>query len=310
MSGPSAPQVRRATLVLLGSAFIWGSMIPFMNELSRTYDNFLLALSRYALGLPVLWLIVAFVAPPASAPRPIEPGKLFRLCAAMTAFGVLYTFGVAWAHPATSAIVLMCGPIWAALLSRAMLAAPTPRGFVPTLAVVMLGGLLVVFGAPGRPTGGLGLQGGELLLVVAQLCWSWHSIRAQQWLGDRGQIRLSAITTTVASLQLLSIVGVLAALGMIAMPPRVPTASEWGMLAWIGVLGVAIALLFWNTGVSLVGVPVASLFSNTAPIFAIGVAVLMGSDPTWLQLAGGAIVLAAIANLQLRQIRAHRETRP
>ena len=67
------------------------------------------------------------------------------------------------------------------------------------------------------------------------------------------------------------------------------------MMLWIGVLGVAAAVLLWNTGVSLVGVPVASLFSNSAPVFAIGLAALMGREPSWLQLAGGAIVMGGIA---------------
>ena len=39
------------------------------------------------------------------------------------------------------------------------------------------------------------------------------------------------------------------------------------------------AILLWNTGVSLVGVPVASLYSNTAPIFAIGIGAAMGREP-------------------------------
>ena len=52
------------------------------------------------------------------------------------------------------------------------------------------------------PAGGLGLEGGEILLVIAQLCWSWYSIRAQQWLADRGQIALSALTSSVASVLL------------------------------------------------------------------------------------------------------------
>jgi len=60
-------------------------------------------------------------------------------------------------------------------------------------------------------------------------------------------------------------------------------------------------VLLWNTGVSLVGVPVASLFSNSAPVFAIGLGALMGFTPSWLQLAGGAVVLAGIAQLQIRQ---------
>ena len=64
--------------------------------------------------------------------------------------------------------------------------------------------------------------------------------------------------------------------------------------AWIGVLGVAVAVILWNVGVSLVGVPVASLFSNSAPVFAIGAAALMGSAPSWLQLGGGALVLGEV----------------
>lgn len=300
---PSAGAQKRATLVLLLAALIWGSMIPVLAALAEHYDKWLLSWSRYILGLPVLWLAVWFSAPPVASPRPLNWQRLLRLGAAMTAFSVLYTFGVAHAHPATSAIVLMCGPIWATLLSRLMHGATPPRGFVVTLALVVAGGVVAVVGTP-RPAGAYALEGGEVLLIIAQLCWSWYSIRAQQWLSDRGQIALSALTSTVASV-LLGIVcaGVWLA-GGISWPTRPPTPVEWSMVVWIGVLGVAVAVLLWNTGVSLVGVPVASLFANSAPIFAIGLAALMGREPSWLQLAGGAIVLGAIARLQLRQLRA------
>jgi drug/metabolite transporter (DMT)-like permease len=224
----------------------------------------------------------------------------------MTAFSVLYTFGVAHAHPATAAIVLMCGPIWATLLARGMLGSTTPPGFGITLVLVVAGGIVVVLGTPGRAAGSFGLEGGEALLVIAQLCWSWYSIRAQQWLADRGQIALSAITSTVASVLLGVVCAVVWALGGIAWPTRPPTPLEWGMVAWIGILGVAAAVLLWNTGVSLVGVPVASLFANSAPVFAIGLAALMGREPSWLQVFGGFIVLAGIAQLQIRQTRAAR----
>ncbi len=161
--------------------------------------------------------------------------------------------------------------------------------------LVVAGGIVVVLGTPGRPAGSFGLEGGEALLVIAQLCWSWYSIRAQQWLADRGQIALSALTSTVASVLLGIVCAVVWALGGIAWPTRPPTPVEWGMVAWIGVLGVAVAVLLWNTGVSLVGVPVASLFANSAPVFAIGLAALMGREPSWLQVAGGVVVLAGIA---------------
>jgi drug/metabolite transporter (DMT)-like permease len=301
MADPSTGALRRATIVLLLAALIWGSMIPVLAALAEHYDKWLLSWLRYVLGLPVLWLAVLWSTPPAAAPRPLQAGRLFRLGAAMTAFSVLYTFGVANAHPATAAIVLMCGPIWATILSRLLLRAAPPPGFYVTLVLVVCGGILVVLGTPGRSAGGLGVEGGEILLVIAQLCWSWYSIRAQQWLADRGQMALSALSSSVASVLLGGVcVVVWMTLGL-DLPTRAPTLVEGGMIVWIGVLGVAVAVLLWNTGVSLVGVPVASLFSNSAPVFAIGLSALMGFTPTWLQLAGGVVVMGGIAQLQIRQ---------
>ncbi|MBS0519007.1 MAG: DMT family transporter [Proteobacteria bacterium] len=308
MTALPAGRIRRATVVLLLAALIWGSMIPVLAALAQHYDKWLLSWLRYVLGMPVLWVAVAVTARPAAVPKPLRAGQLLQLGAAMTAFSVLYTFGVSRSHPATAAIVLTCGPIWAALLARVMLRAAMPPGFVLTLVLVVAGGVLVVLGTPRNAAtrGGFGLGGGEILLVIAQFCWNWYSIRAQQWLSDRGQIMLSALTSTVASV-LLGVVclAVWTTVG-ITWPSQPPTALDIGMIAWVGVLGVAAAVLLWNVGVSLVGVPVASLYSNSAPVFAIGLAALMGSEPTWLQIAGGGLVLGAIGLLQLRQIRSVR----
>ncbi len=65
-------------------------------------------------------------------------------------------------------------------------------------------------------------------------------------------------------------------------------------------------MLLWNSGVSLVGVPVASLFANAAPVFAIGLAAPEGASRAWMQVAGGFVVLAGIAQHQIRQTRAAR----
>ena len=309
MADPSTSALRRATVVLLLAALIWGSMIPVLAALAEHYDKWLLSWLRYILGLPVLWFAVLCSTPPVTAPQPLRVGRLIRLGGAMTVFSVLYTFGVANAHPATAAIVLMCGPIWATILSRLLLRAAPPPGFYVTLVLVVCGGIVVVLGTPGRVDGGLGIEGGEVLLVIAQLCWSWYSIRAQQWLADRGQMALSALTSSVAAVLLGGVCLVVWATLGLDLPTRPPTLLEGGMIVWIGVLGVAVAVLLWNTGVSLVGVPVASLFSNSAPVFAIGLAALMGFAPSWLQLAGGAIVMGGIAQLQIRQTRMARAAR-
>ena len=114
--------------------------------------------------------------------------------------------------------------------------------------------------------------------------------------GDTIYRAAAALRTALAVLG--AVCAAIAVSGGIEWPTRVPSTVEWGMIAWIGVLGVAVAVILWNVGVSLVGVPVASLFSNSAPVFAIGVAALMGSEPSWLQLGGGALVLGAGAQLK------------
>jgi drug/metabolite transporter (DMT)-like permease len=181
-----------------------------------------------------------------------------------------------------------------------------PPGFLFTLLLVVGGGIVVVLGSPGKTRQGFALEGGEPLLVIAQLCWSWYSIQAQRWLGNRGQIVLSALSSTMASVLLGLVCGVAWMAGAMTLPGQAPSAADWGMLAWIGLFGVAVAVLLWNTGVSLVGVPVASLFANSAPVFSIALAAAMGREPTWLQLVGGAIVMAGIGQHQLRQVRAAR----
>ena len=67
------------------------------------------------------------------------------------------------------------------------------------------------------------------------------------------------------------------------------------MIVWIGVLGVAVAVLLWNTGVSLVGVTVASLFSNSAPVFAIGLAAPSFLKEIGSVLGWGAVNSSAVA---------------
>ena len=75
---PSAGALRRATIVLLCAALIWGSMIPVLATLAQHYDIWLLSGARYLLGLPVLWLAVLLSAPPFAheLPYPALPPKV------------------------------------------------------------------------------------------------------------------------------------------------------------------------------------------------------------------------------------------
>src|SRR3954470_13791328 len=90
---PKRTALKRATIVLLFAALIWGSMIPVLSALTQHYDIWLMHWLRYVLGMPVLWIAVMFSTRPVLDLAPLRPVRLLKLGAAMTVFSVLYTFG-------------------------------------------------------------------------------------------------------------------------------------------------------------------------------------------------------------------------
>jgi drug/metabolite transporter (DMT)-like permease len=286
---------------LMFTALIWGTMTPLLKVLTEVMDLWLLAALRYVLGLPILGLCLLLAAAPRKSPRSINPGQLAILGLAMTAFSVLYTIGVRHSHPVTATIVLNFGPVISAVMARVMLGTRVAPGFPVALGLALAGGLLVIWGTPGAQERGLGLEGGEPLLVIAQICWQWYSIRAQQWLGDRGQIGLSTITSAAAAMWMA--VGYLAlwGTGIAGGPPESLAWHHVIYLVWICVFGVAVAIVLWNVGVSRVGLPVASLHMNATPVFAVLTAAAIGLPPTGLQIAGGVLVLSGIVYMQALQ---------
>lgn len=292
-----------ASAGLMGCCLIWGSMTPILKELTEVMDLWLLSALRYVLGLPVLWLAWMLATRPRNDPKPMQVGQLASLGLAMSAFSVLFTFGVRHSHPVTAAIVLNTGPVIATVMAWLLLRARPPRGFAIALALSLTGAALVVIGAPGFAERGLGFQGGEPLLILAQIGWQWYSIRAQQWLGDRGQIGLSAITSTVAGLWMFACYGVMYGAGVAGGLPDTISPLNIGYLVWVCVFGVAVAILLWNYGVSRLSLPVASLHMNASPVVAVTTSWVLGHPPTALQVLGGVVVLSGIVYMQSSQFR-------
>jgi drug/metabolite transporter (DMT)-like permease len=217
----------------------------------------------------------------------------------MAGFSVLYTVGIQFSHPVTAAVILTCGPIVASLMAKMLYRTPLDRALLLALPVTIGGAIMVAVGAPGRGLEHAGFGGGEILLVIAQVCWNWYSMKGQQWLAGMGQLRLSATTTSVATLWLFALYLALWGLGWAGAPPEQPSSQSLWLLAWISFSGVAMSIVLWNTAISVIGVPLAAIFMNLQPFIAALTAALLGSPPSWMQIAGGLIVLAGILFVQL-----------
>lgn len=287
---------------LLLTTVFWGVMVPLTALLLEHFDPWLLAGARYVVALPFLWIFVA-LARERIPWRELPAGRVAALGAAMALFSVFYTIGIAHSHPVTASVILMCGPIVASIMARFLFRTPLDRTLLLALPVTVAGGIIVAVGAPGRWGGGMGLGGGEFLLVFAQVCWTWYSMRAQQWLAHLGQIRLSTLSSSAAGVWMIGLYLLLWALGVAGGPPASLPFDMAAVLVWISLTGVALSIVLWNFGAATIGVPQAALFLNLQPVVAALTAAALGSPPSWLQILGGFIVMAGVLYVQVTKLR-------
>jgi drug/metabolite transporter (DMT)-like permease len=294
------------TAGLLLLAILWGTMVPTVSHLLKTWDPLFLAAVRYLGGgpalLPALWLMRS--APGTQAARPVAAWRLALLgIVGISAYAGLYTLGIAHSNPVTAAILSAASPAIATVSDRVFFGRRLDRRMFPGLLVAMCGCVLatVDFSRAGSP---FDLRGGEILILIAFACWAWYSSAAQRWLEGWSQLRISGITMTIGGVVLAVIYFIAAAFGGVSFPPPAPAnGAGWLVLLWMVLVLVSIGVLLWNFGVKRSGVVTASLYLNLTPIVAISILALGGTAPNTQQIIGGGMVILGILWAELATLR-------
>jgi drug/metabolite transporter (DMT)-like permease len=227
----------------------------------------------------------------------------------MAGFTTLYTFGIMFSDPVTAAVVLAGGPIVGALMAKFIKNAPIEKGIGVAILMSVTGAILVSTAGIHNASSERTFRGGELLLFIALVCWTWYSIKAQDWLAPMSQLRITTVTSLASAATLVVIFTIMHVLGFAALPLGMPGAADISMLLWIGPGSAGIAIILWNYGVSKAGVPVSSLFLNLVPVFAVLAATLFGSTLTLQHVLGGLFVLVGVAQMHIRKLLAAKPLR-
>jgi drug/metabolite transporter (DMT)-like permease len=292
-----------AGLVLL--AVLWGTMVPTISHLLKTWDPLFLAAVRYLGGGPALLPILLLMGRNGSGPqRHVGPWRIALLgTVGIGGYAGLYTLGVAHSNVVTAAILSAASPAVATITDRVIFGRRLDRRMLPGLTLAILGCVFatVDFSRAGNP---FDLRGGELLMLAAFTCWSWYSTAAQRWLGGWSQVRISCVTMTVGGVALTIVYLIVAMLGGMPFPPPAPASGEdWLVLLWLILALVSFGVLLWNFGVKRSGVVTASLYLNLTPIVAILILSLGGTTPNLQQVIGGAMVILGILWAELATMR-------
>lgn len=290
------------TLAYFATSVFWGANIPLTAILFRTWDPFFLALLRVAVASVVLAATVGFALGWRRLAIPIGIGRFAAMSAAMAGFFILYNLGLRYTNTITAAAIMAGAPVYGAVTMRLFAGAPLERGFGPAALLTVIGaGIAVWSRADG---GGLRLQGGEPLIVLAFVCWTLYSLTAQRWFTpDTPQLRRTWVATIGTLLWLLPCWALVRAAGLVGPPNLAPDVEAMLWLGLTATLATALGGVLWNIGVARVGLAAGVLWQNAVPVFGVLISMLFGFVPTGGQVLGGALVLAGVLTMQWHRLR-------
>ena len=180
---------------------------------------------------------------------------------------------------------------------RVRAAAPQWAG----LAVSLAGVVIIISRGNPRALLALELVRGDLLLLVAALCWAVYTA-CLRWRPPE----LDPLTFAGASI----LIGVMVLAPLYwweasSAPPVVFTPGIAAAVLYTGIFPSVLATLFWNEAVAEVGANRAGQFMNLVPVFGIALAVIfLGEALEPFHLAGAAVIFTGIYLATTRSARA------
>ena len=293
---PSPRDLFLANVALLFMVALGGAFFPILEEVLKRWDVLSATAARQSLA--AFALVASLLIRERRLPT-LRPGIWRRLWLlggiSMTASSLMTSLAIHYSDGNSVAIMTTANPIVAIVIARIVQKLPLARGLLVGTALAVLGGLIAVLGSGGTLQG---FRGGEMIIIVGSAIWTWYTIAALHWMRGAPQLAISALSLLPVGILLPLIVAFCAATGLADIHMATDPTTLL-LVAYTGLVSNGIGNLLWFYGCSRVGVPVASLFQNLTPIAAVLVSLLFGHDPTWAQIAGGAVILAGVLHAQI-----------
>lgn len=282
----------RANFGMLLTIVVWGAFFPMLDRLLLTWDVYSATLGRQICSAVLLIAFMQMDRRRAPLPRFVAWRKVLLLGGMGVSLGSLLTsLGVEYSSGLSSAIISTTNPVTAALTAAVLYREPLGRAILFGTVLSVIGGLVSVLGA--ATAGPAHFRGGEILIVLANVTWTWMSMAAQRWLSGFSQLQITTYTVIGGTFWLLLLLPVVVLGGLVDIRFNLGPESL-AIILFAGLFPNAIGNFFWHYAVSRIGVVTASLYNNLLPAAAVGTTLLLGGSFTWSQIAGSAVILIGV----------------
>jgi drug/metabolite transporter (DMT)-like permease len=280
--------------MLSAAAMVWGGMFPAVKPLMAGMDPFILTLARYGLAAPI-FLALLWAVEGRSALT--TAGRTLRLwwlgTVGFAGFGLFIFVGLGMTQPEHASVVPATIPlISAAVVALRQRAWPGPQ-VLASGALGLAGVMLVVTGGNlgALVTGGAGR--GEALVFAGATCWVVYTLGAAGFAGWSG-LRYTALTCAFGTLTIAVVEAAALSAGAATLPSLATLGAAAPGLTYMVLAASVVAVLGWNAGIRALGPARGVLFINLVPVTAMAVAIVGGRVPASYEIAGVALVIAAL----------------
>jgi drug/metabolite transporter (DMT)-like permease len=282
--GPSA-----ADAGMLLVCLIWGINFSVMKVAIGQIPALPFTALRFALASLLLWLVLRVTEGPARLPR-ADTRRLYLLgIIGNTFYQLAFILGLARTSATNSSLILATVPTVVAVVAGAAGLERITRRMWLGIVTGTVGVALVI--ATSGVEFSAGTLAGDLLTVLAVLCWAGYTVGLRRLPDGVSPLRVTTITSIAGTPGLL-LVGLP---GMVRLHWGAVPGSAWWALAYATLLSLVLAYLLWNRSVQTVGGTRTAIYMCVTPLVAAGAAwVMLGEQARPLQAVGAALIIAGV----------------
>ena len=284
---PRALSLSDLALVLV--VVIWGTNYTVVKEALGSFPPLAFMALRFGLAA----VAMAVVLHTREGWKPLPRATLLKLVGLGLVGNTLYQFcfimGLAHTTAANSGMLVAGTPVMTALLGAALGVERLSRPLAMGLALAVPGMLLIV--SARGPDLDASTRVGDFLILGASLCWALYTVGIRSLGAELSALRITALTmlTGAPGVVLMGLPSVMS-LKLESIGP-----GAWFGVVYSALIPLVLAYVVWNRSVQTVGSSRTGIYNSGTPVVAATTAWLVrGEQPTWLQIAGAALVISGV----------------
>jgi len=298
---------RLGLMAMTVTVLSWAGMFPVGKIMLGTLDPYAITSVRYGCGalilLVILWLVEGKAPFVALRGDPRRWALFFYGTMGFAGFSLFNFEGLRLTSPQQASIIAGMQPLMIALTQWILRGVRPARATLICVAVAFCGCVVVVSKGDFGTLALSGSVGGDLLVLVAAVCWVVYTLAAGRF-SDWSPLRFTALSCGLGTFSILVFSGLAVLIGHAHVPTLQQLESQALPMTFLVVMTSVVAVLLWNVGVKHLGALNATLMGNFIPVVVFLIGIVMGQEIAAAEFIGAGMVLAALIanNLYARRV--------